>query len=223
MLIESQVFSSMNISSVIARMRLHFLMQVSACAAMILYLPACDEALPPYIAPAAVVAYGLSISGNDVTVNKGVVTSGGRFIMTAQNVSDEVISDDVRLVGSLTIQLRGKPETSRSLVYTQHDLLTTSMVVGSTLIIEPNQILILNQAWDHSSTTDIPYWNHLLFTKKTNDKGVVYYESETAWMQVSGSLKLFDRVQAVTLPQQEFPVTYFLWGMSIPPPTAKVQ
>ncbi len=41
-------------------------------------------------------------------------------------------------------------------------------------------------------------------TKVLTDTGAVFYRLQTAWLQVEGSLQIFDRVQPVKILLQEF-------------------
>jgi hypothetical protein len=188
-------------------------------AALLAGLPACDEALPPRVEPDKVIAYGLSLSSGSINVERGAVTSGGTFTLNATNVYDDVLSDRALLVGYLTVHLKESPDSLRNLVYTSSDMLIPSMLIGGVLTIDPNQTLSLTQPWDFLTDHGTQLWQPLPFLRGVTDKGRVFYRSGPGTLQVSGSLQLYDRVQAVKIPLQEFPVVFTLWDTSPPIPT----
>jgi hypothetical protein len=171
----------------------------------------CDESLPPRIEPANVVAYGVSSSGASVVVTGGEVPTNATYSLTAMNRYDDVISDDARLNGSLTIRLKDKPEIGGSLSFSVNDLLTGRMLSGKTLTIEPGQILTLIRPWNHHTDAGVPLWQYLRLTRLITEKGKVYFRSDTTKLLVSGSLQIFEKVQAGRILQTEFPVVYTLY------------
>jgi len=194
-----------------------------ACAGLIVGLPACDESLPSRVDPEMVVSYSVTLSNSAVTVESGEVTGdGGLFSLKARNVYDEVLSDKARLIGVVTLRLKNQPDSTRTLFYTVEDLTMPAMMDGTTLTITVNQTLTLTHPWDHRTDHGSPIWESLTFKKGFTDKGRPFYRSDTAMMQIQGTLQLFEKVQAVRIPVREFPVVYTLFDTPISPPTAKV-
>jgi hypothetical protein len=67
------------------------------------------------------------------------------------------------------------------------------------------------------SDDDKTFWRMVNYHKMVTDRGETYFQSDTAWMDVSGTLQLFSRVQAMKLPAKRIPIVYFAWGSSLPP------
>jgi hypothetical protein len=60
-----------------------------------------------------------------------------------------------------------------------------------------------------------------VFTKGVTDHGRAFYRSDTGWVQVSGSMQIFDKVQSVKIALQEIPVVFILFDTPPPEPPAK--
>jgi hypothetical protein len=147
-----------------------------------------------------------------MTVTAGVVsidlygnTTGGNIVLRAVNVYDEALSEKEHLRGIVALRLKGLTQT---LVYTSSDLQTPKMLSGTTLTILPKDTVKLLRLWDHITDNDKPFWSVLTFTKKTTENGRTYYESETAMVQVTATLQLFDRVPAMRVPPMLIPIVY---------------
>lgn len=194
-----------------------------AWSACVVGLPACDESLPSRVDPEQVLTYAITSSGGAITVESGEVTGGGGlFSLSAKNVYDEVLSDKARLIGVVTLRLKNQPDSMRTLFYTSDDLTMPTMLDISTLTITLNQTLTLTHPWDHRTDNGSPIWESLSFTRGYTDKGRLFFRSDTGFIQVQGTLQLFEKVQAVKLQAREFPVVYTLFDTPIPHPTAKI-
>jgi hypothetical protein len=193
------------------------------CAGLIVGLPACDESLPSRVDPEKVLTYAVSLSSGAITVEGGEVTGGGGlFSLSATNAYDEVLSDRARVIGVITMRLKNHPGSARTLAYTPADLTVPTMLIGATLTINVNQTLTLTHPWDHRADGGVPLWESLAFTRGVTDKGRIFFRSDTAFMQLEGTLQLFEKVQPAKITLREFPVVYTLFDTYIPPPTAKI-
>ncbi len=173
----------------------------------------CDEALPPRNDPAVVLVSGIRCSGTDVIIRNNMLSSGGNIILWATNVYDDVLSEQERLTGTLRIEFKGAVAT---LHYTESDLLAPSTIYGSTLTLLPHDTLSMVQQWVHMSDDDKTFWTMVTYHKVVSDKET-YFQSDTAWLDISGSLQLFSRVQPMKLPSIRVPFVYYAYGGFTPP------
>jgi hypothetical protein len=191
------------------------------CGCLAVCWLSCDESLPARIEPENVVIYGVTSSGPSVVVQGGEVSANVVFSLTAKNTYDEVISDKARLAGTLTIRLKERPDVAATLEFSRGDLLTNQMLSVNTLIIQPGQTLVLSRPWSHRTDAGTPLWEFLHLTRGVTDQGRVFYQSDTTLLQVSGSLQIFEKVQAAKIPVKEFWVLYTLYDTIVDPTTVE--
>jgi hypothetical protein len=177
------------------------------CIAIILALSniACDESLPPRNNPDTVLVPSMTVTAGVVSIDLYGNTTGGNIALRAVNVYDEALSEKEKIRGIVALRLKGLTQT---IIYASSDLQTPRMLSGTTLTILPKETIVLLRPWDHITDNDTPFWSVLTFTKKTTTNGQVYYESETAWVQVTATLQLFDRVPAMRVPPMVVPIVY---------------
>jgi len=166
---------------------------------------ACDESVPPRNNPEAVLMPSMRVTAGVVTVDILGNTSGGNVVLRAVNLFNEALSEKQNIRGIVALRLMGLTQT---MVYTSGDLQNTRVLSGNTLTILPKDSVVLLRLWDHITDLDVPFWSVLSFTEKTTTNGRVYYESDTAWIQITATLQLFERVPAMPVPAMTVPIVY---------------
>lgn len=157
-----------------------------------------------------------------ITVEQGIVTGGGTVVVSSANLYDDVLSERSRIRGVLTFRLRAAPDSFRTLIYTESDITIPTMLDGSILTMGVHQTLSLAHPWDYRTEAGTPLWSPLRFTRGFTDKGREFYRSDTTWMQVAGTLQLFEKHQAIDVALREFPVVFTLFETPPPNPVAGV-
>jgi hypothetical protein len=159
----------------------------------------------------------MQLSSNVVRVERDMVKSGGFVILSLRNVHDEVLSEEAFVRGYVTLSLREFSGTTHTLVYGQPDLITPGLIVGNTLTLPVQRTLEIMQPWDHRMVTDKAYWQFVLrWNRRTTDKGILYWESDSLHLVVKATLQIFKRVQAIRFPPREYAIVYQLWDMAEP-------
>lgn len=166
---------------------------------------ACDESLPPRNNPDVVLIPSMRITAGVVTVDILGNTNGGNVAIRAVNVYNEALSEKQNIRGIVALRLKGLTQT---MLYTSSDLQNTRVLSGNTLTILPKDSVVLLRLWDHITDMDVPFWSVLSFTEKTTTNGRVYYESDTAWIQITATLQVFERVPAMQVPGMTIPIVY---------------
>jgi hypothetical protein len=166
---------------------------------------ACDESLPPRNNPDVVLIPSMRVTAGVVSVDILGNTSGGNVVLRAVNVYNEALSEKQNIRGIVALRLKGLTQT---MLYTSSDLQNTKVLSGNTLTVLPKDSVVLFRLWDHITDMDVPFWSVLSFTEKTTTNGRVYYESDTAWIQITATLQLFERVPAMPVPAMVIPIVY---------------
>ena len=156
--------------------------------------------------------YAAASGGAYIRVDRGIVVTSDALHLTARNLYDEVLSDKARISGTLTLRLKNIPSVRRTLQFSKSDVWTQSMVAGDIVTIKPGQTFGLARTWDHRTDGMVPFWSFLPLIRDSTASGEIYFRSDTAWFQVTGSLQVFENSQAGDIPLREFPYVYALFN-----------
>lgn len=170
-----------------------------------LILLSCEELLPPRNDPKVVLAPSIAISSGVVTIRNQTYASGGSVVLRAVNVYDEVIQDQQRIRGTVTMSLGTHVQT---ILFTSSDLQTPTMLTGNTLTMRPLDTLVLMHIWDHIADDDTPLWSLVRWNQLLDSKGAPYYQTDTTWFTITGSFQIFNRAQPMKLSPIRVPIVY---------------
>jgi len=190
------------------------------CAVLGCWLIACEESLPPRMEPKDVLKYAAVSNGSYVMVQSGQVLTSDMINLTATNTYDDVLSDNAHLVGTLALRLRDLPGPKRTLTYSRNDIWTYSVLDGNVVTMRPGQTIAVARPWNHQTEDGTPFWSFLPVHRDTTGSGRVYYRSDTAWFEASGSLQVFERSPAGKIPPYVFPIVYSLFDTIVDSTTA---
>jgi hypothetical protein len=190
------------------------------CILVVFLFAACDESLPPRTESRAALKYAAVSNGSYVMVQSGRVMTSDMINLSATNIYDDVLSDDLHIVGTLHLRLRDAPGAQRMLTYSQDDIWTQVMISGNTLTMRPGQTIAVAHPWDHRTDDGTPFWTYLRVHRDTTGSGRVYFRSDTAWFEASGSLQVFEKSPAGKISVYLFPTVYTLFDTIIDTTTA---
>jgi len=181
----------------------------------------CDESLPPRVDPPEVLRPDVQMVGNTISLigyDHDTLFTGGNVRLSMTNVHDEVLSEDARIRATVTLHLKVKPDSVRTLHLGLDDLVAPPGFFGPVLTIGVQERVELLAVWDQRTDNGTPFWTFPQYHEAFDSKGRPYYQSDTIPMVVTTSMQVFERVQPLEIVQRELPVVYELYFIGPPPP-----
>jgi len=180
----------------------------------------CEESLPPRIDPEEVLHPDVQIVGNTISLHgydHDTLFTGGNVRLFVTNVHDEVLSEEALIRATVTMHLKQKPDSVRTLELGRENLVLPAGFFGSVLTIGVQERVELLAVWDQRTDGGTPFWTFPLYHEAYDSKGRVFYQSDTLYMSVTTSMQVFEKVQALEIIHRELPVVYELYDIPLPP------
>lgn len=181
----------------------------------------CDESLPPRFDPPEVLHPDVRMVGNTISLigyDHDTLFTGGNVRLSLTNVHDEVLSEDALIRATVTLYLKGKPDSVRTLRLGRDDLVAPPGFYGPVLTIGVHERVELLAVWDQRTDNGTPFWTFPRYHEAFDSKGRSYYQSDTVAMVATTSMQVFERVQPLEIVQRELPVVYEIYFLDPPPP-----
>jgi hypothetical protein len=195
--------------------------RVLSALAVAALLAGCDESLPPRVDPPEVLHPDVQMVGKTISLighDQDTLFTGGNVRLSMTNVHDEVLSEDARIRATVTMYLKGTPDSVRTLHLGLDDLVAPPGFYGPVLTIGVQERVELLAVWDQRTDNGTPFWTFPRYHEAFDSKGRTYYQSDTISMVVTTSMQVFERVQPLEIVQRELPVVYELYFIDPPPP-----
>jgi len=195
--------------------------QALSALAVALLWAGCEESLPPRVDPPEVLHPDVRMVGNTISLtgyDNDTLFTGGNVRLSVTNVYDEVLSEDALIRATVTLYLKGYPDSVRTLRLGLDDLVSPPGFYGPVLTIGVHERVELLAVWDQRTDNGTPFWTFPRYHEALDSKGRTYYQSDTIPMVVTTSMQVFERVQSLEIVRRELPVVYELYFLEPPPP-----
>ena len=137
--------------------------------------------------------------------------------LSIRNLYDEVLQDTARVRGDVRLYLLKRPDIIKTFVWGEGDVQTPGVVKGWIATLRPNSELMLASAWDQMSDRDSIFWKFGRYTKKFDNQGNPYLESDSLYFVAEGRIQLFKYGPAIKAPRMVFGIIYQLLGFGTIP------
>jgi hypothetical protein len=179
----------------------------------------CDESLPPRNDPTSFLSTSLTFGSGLIAINGEDVTIGQRLVASGKNLYDDVLDEEEGVGGAIVVMVRGRPDMRRTIPIRVDDLVSTRMLYGSHLAIGVDSAVTFAVYWNQLADDGKPFWNVARgYREMYTPLGVKYYESDSLDFEATGTLKVFKKLPAITLPTIRFRAMYQLWNLLPPEP-----
>jgi hypothetical protein len=190
-------------------------------AVLVVLCAGCEESLPPRVDPVEVLHPDVRMVGSTISLigyDHDTLFTGGNVRLSLTNVYDEVLSEDALIRATVTLHLKEKPDSVRTLRLGLDNLVAPPGFFGPVLTIGVHESVELLAVWDQRTDNGTPFWTFPQYHIAYDSKGRPYYQSDTISMVATTSMQVFERVQPLEIIQREMPVVYELYFIEPPPP-----
>ena len=177
----------------------------------------CDEALPPFVDPGAVIKGGV-IQARYVLV---VDDNSTEITLSVRHLYDETFEGVTNLNGSVTITLPRLPAMHKTILFDQASLTTRQKYNTSTKVLrfDPGDSLVFRVRWDFMDDNGDSLKN-TVFRYNADPNCPLRCIADEEIFSLTASLRLFDEVPAATYGPEQFSVchvTTWVDGLACPP------
>jgi len=128
-----------------------------------------------------------------------------RFVISCQNIHDEVYYDSVDIKGSLRIWWKRKPHRYRTIYLTEASFRDKGLIRNSKLLMIPGQQVSLEAVWNLKSDDSLylpTEMNFAFLRRRVCDNNIACADPEE--FVVEASLNLFDRLGYIVASPKNF-------------------
>ncbi len=190
----------------------------AGCLLLSFLLAGCEENLPPRKDPAEYLQASFTTQTRLIALDEYNIRQPRMVLrLSIRNLYDEVLQDTARVRGDVRLYLLKRPDIIKTFVWGEGDVQTPGVVKGWIATLRPNSEVMLASAWDQMSDRDSIFWKFGRYTKKFDNQGNPYLESDSLYFVAEGRIQLFKYGPAIKAPRMVFGIIYKLLGFGTIP------
>lgn len=168
----------------------------------------CHESLPVYVFPQNIISFKIvsveQLSDRVSPPDHQTV----HFILTGENIFDEVFQDSVDFKGSMRIWWKRKPDRYRTIYLTQLNLVNKELVHNGKMLLVPGQQFTMEAYWNLKSDDSLYLVREMNFqyiARRICDYNIACADPEE--FVAEASLNIYDRLGYISAPATSFGFT----------------